>query len=59
MVKTCNIYDSFYFTFYSLGKLLELKPLTIQLYVFVAIVIIFYILTVEIGKKLFYKKYDL
>jgi len=41
------------------GKLLELKPLTIQLYIFIAIVIIFYILTVEIGKKLFYKKYDL
>jgi Mg2+-importing ATPase len=49
----------FILPFTPLGKLLELKPLSIQLYIFVAIVIILYILIVEIAKKLFYKKYDL
>jgi Mg2+-importing ATPase len=51
--------SGFIIPFTPIGKLLELQPLTLSLYLFVIIVIILYILTVEIGKKFFYKKYDL
>jgi len=45
--------------FTPLGKMLELKPLSMPLYLFVLLVVVFYLASVEIVKGFFYKKYDL
>jgi Mg2+-importing ATPase len=45
--------------FTPLGKMLELKPLSMPLYLFVLLVVVFYLASVEIVKGFFYKKHDL
>jgi Mg2+-importing ATPase len=45
--------------FTPLGKMLELKPLSMPLYLFVLLVVVFYLASVEIVKGFFYKRYDL
>ncbi|MCX7760855.1 MAG: magnesium-translocating P-type ATPase [Hydrogenothermaceae bacterium] len=47
---------SFILPYTPIGKLLELYPLNIETYIFVFCVIISYVITVEIGKFLFYRK---
>jgi Mg2+-importing ATPase len=45
--------------FTPLGKMLELRPLSMPFYLFVFLVVVFYLASVEIVKRFFYKKYDL
>jgi Mg2+-importing ATPase len=45
--------------FTPLGKMLELRPLSIPLYLFVLLVVVFYLASVEIVKGFFYKRHDL
>jgi Mg2+-importing ATPase len=45
--------------FTPLGKMLELRPLSMPFYLFVLLVVVFYLASVEIVKGFFYKRHDL